>query len=659
MADWLTPAEIAAASLGEVPQSVRGLNRVILRDGWGSDAAKVRKAARRGGGFEYHVSLLPGAMRARLSLADSPLSDAQERVCLPHEGGDSAARWSRFEGLPERHKQEAGKRLAVLARAEVLALGGMAGTVSVKAAAAESGVAAASLYNWRALVKGLGRCDWLAALAPSFAGKAAGQARRAACEDQAYQMVKSDFLRPSGPKLSVCIERVREVAEREGWAMPSDRSLRRHIEMDVPREVQLVARAGQDAVKALYAAQTRTKMHFYAMRGVNMDGHKLDVFVKVPDGNSTRVTRVHLVGVQDLYSGKILAWRLSETENKETVRLVIGDMVTAFGIPDAIWLDNGRAFASHWISGGAKNRYRFKVKDEHPKGLLLELGLRDQDIHFTNPYSGQSKPIERAWLDLAELISKHPACEGAYTGNKVDAKPENYGTKAVPLETFRAHVAREIIRHNAREGRRSETCKGRSFDQTFDASLADIVVGPRTPTSAQAALWLLAAEQMRAQKGNGEIHFMGNRYWHEALTGHAGKNVTLRFDPDNLKAELRVYTGRGELICMARCIDKTGFDDQDAARAHGRNRRAYVNAVKATRDLHVRLSAEELARIYAGGAGEAPAAQERQRSKVTRLALLRSSGASQGEEPHTDSQWDEEAVADFSRGLRIVGGSAA
>jgi putative transposase len=504
-------------------------------------------------------------------------------------------------------------------------------------------VSAATLYNWRKSVDGIHRSGWLAALAPSYKG--AG--KRAACEDQAWQLLKSDFLRPEQPTLSSCIERMREVAERQGWTIPGDRSLRRRIEAELPRAVQVLKRSGADAVKALYPAQTRSRAHLKAMQAVNMDGHKFDVFVKMPDG---RVNRVFIVGIQDLYSGKILAWRLAEAENKETVRLVIGDMVERHGIPESIYLDNGRAFASKWISGGAATRFRFKVRAEEPRGLLLNLGLSSQDIHWTTPYSGQSKPIERAWRDLADRISKHPCCAGAYTGNRPDAKPENYGGRAVPLEEFRAHVARQIIKHNRRPKRNTKAANGRSFEATFQDSIADPfnVVAKASPS--QRAMWLLAAEQMKTRKDNGEIHFMGNRYWHEALIAHAAAHVTLRFDPDNLKEPLRVYDSKDRLICFAPCIDATGFDDQDAARTHGRNRRAYVNALKAQAELHVKLSADELARLYAAGAEEP--AEERQRSKVTRLALPKRAAPQEG-------GWDGDAEENFSRGLKLVGGSAA
>ena len=161
-------------------------------------------------------------------------------------------------------------------------------------------------------------------------------------------------------------------------------------------------------------------------------------------------------------------------------------------------LDNGRAFASKKITGQSRTRFRFKIREEDPEGLLTALGC---NLHWTQPYSGQSKPIERAWKDITEEISRHPFCSGAYTGNKPDAKPENYGNRAIPLADMQRHVAEQIAIHNARTGRKAAACAGRSFDETFAASLADPANIVTRATAAQRALWLLASEVIRAQRG--------------------------------------------------------------------------------------------------------------------------------------------------------------
>ncbi|WP_455474851.1 Mu transposase C-terminal domain-containing protein [Bartonella sp. B30(2025)] len=62
----------------------------------------------------------------------------------------------------------------------------------------------------------------------------------------------------------------------------------------------------------------------------------------------------------------------------------------------------------------------------------------------------------------------------------------------------------------------------------------------------------LTSEALRTQKGTGEIHFYGSRYWSQALNQHASQKVIVRFDPDNLHQDLRVYdlNNRFNLYCV-------------------------------------------------------------------------------------------------------------
>ncbi|MBL4733070.1 MAG: Mu transposase C-terminal domain-containing protein [Rhizobiaceae bacterium] len=630
--EWFNLDQIIAANRGELPISIGGLNKSIARAGWRLLKGMARKSPKRGGGWLYHVSLLPETIQARLSL-----NVVVETT--PEVTAERQALWHRYDALSKAQKNVCETRLKVVLSVEQYLASGMGRTAAARVVAAENNISMASLFNWRAKLAGFDQSDWLAALA----SEPKKTADRIECHEQAYIALKSDFLRPEKPTFTSCYRRMEKAAGKNNWApIPGERSMRRHLDQDVPKDVQKMARDGRERTKILYPAQRRTREHFHAMQAVNMDGHKFDVFVKWPDG---RIVRAMLVGIQDLYSGKIIAWRLCDSENKEMVRLVIGDMVDMHGIPEVIYLDNGRAFASKWITGGAKNRFRFKIREEEPQGLVVSLGMK---IVWTTPYSGQSKPIERAWRDLADTISRHPACAGAWTGNNIDAKPENYGNAAIPLEDFRNLVEQEIIEHNARSGRKATAVRGRSFDQAFEESLALETTIVKWPTEAQRSLWLLAAEQIRAQRGSGEIHFFDNRYWSPALTAFAGKKVTVRFDPDALHDGVAVYDIDDRFICQAKCLEDAGFDDVTAARSHNRDRRAYFKAVKDQEHLHRKMSVEELARLYTDKPTKKSTAPKPP-TKVTRLANAAAVAVKQPEEI-----WDDEAEASFSRGLRLV-----
>lgn len=646
--NFFTAQQIMQASQGEMPKSVGGFNKAVAKLGWRHDGSKARKQSGRegGGGWEYHISLLPSSMQSRLLIAHGSASNKNDDKTILNRD----AIWLNYEKLSADHKEQCAARLACLVEVAALRELGMTVSAAQRQVAKERHVAVATISNWKAMVRGKKRADWLAALAPNYGG----QSRRSECHPEAYDVLKSDFLRYEGPTFTSCYRRVKRAAKTHGWSpIPSERALRRHLDADVPRAVQIMARETKEVAKTLYPAQRRTRDHLHAMEAVNMDGHKFDVFVKLPDQD--KPTRMILIALQDLYSNKFVAWRLAETENKESVRLVIGDMVERYGIPDRISLDNGRAFTSKSISGGAKTRFRYKIRDEDPNGLLVALGV---EIHWTTPYSGQSKPIERAFRDLADTIAKHPVCAGAYVGNKPDAKPENYGSKAVELDVFKKLVDQEIHAHNTREGRTTPIAKGRSFAQVFADSIAEPTTIVRWPTLAQKSLWLMAAERIRTKKSNGEISLYDNRYWCEALTAYAGQKVTVRFDPQKLFAGVKIYDAEDRLIAEAPCIDDSGFHDVAAANVQARTRNNYMKVLREQKRLHARLSAEALSQIYAAGDIETETSNQPIRSKVTRIATTGRAGnlALAVSEDAEETGWSQSSEDAFARSLQLIKG---
>ncbi|WP_150526252.1 transposase domain-containing protein [Roseibium sediminis] len=642
MKEWFSFAELAEARLPDMPHSVRGLLKRAKKDGWTEKSRLVPGSTK--SVQEFHVSLLPGPAQLRLALLMEPAANDEEDP----QADARRKLWDRFHGLSEAQKRVCEERLKTLQAVTKFEVAGLKSADAIKRAAKTAGVSTATVYNWRSQVLHHEREDWLAALAPSTA-KAIEFAE---CHPDLWEMLKSDYLRPGKPGFSACYRRVEKFAKANEFVpFPSERSLRRRLNHEVPKSVQTMARESKDKAKTLYPAQRRTRSHIHAMQMVNMDGHTFDVFVLFP--GRKKPSRPCLVAIQDLFSGKIIGWRLSETENKETVRLVIGDVVETYGIFEDIYLDNGRGFASKWISGGAKSRFRFKVKDEDPDGLLTTLGAK---VHFTTPYSGQSKPIERAFLDLTDTISRHPLCAGAYTGRSPQHKPDDYMSRAIPFEKFKAFIAARIRDHNAQDGRTAANCKGRSFDETFRASMEDQATIVRVASPSQRALWLLASEAIKTRPGNGRIEFQGNRYWSEELTQYASKDVVIRFDPDNFHQPVKVYDLNNRFICDADCVHDAGFNDQDAARDHSRARRAFLKHQKELKDLHVQLSAQELATLYES-VDEPVAEPEPIHPAVTRL--IPNALADRKEQKLRESEEAENQSTEFedkfSRAMSLVG----
>jgi transposase InsO family protein len=584
---WFTAAELADLALPGLPKAKRKINEDHApRWALQIDATGVplsRKRAARGGGLEFHIDVLPAAARAELAKRGVAL--IAEVPATPET--TVSQRWTWFEGLNNAAKAKAQRRLEVIAQVDALVASGLKASAAVPSVAAGAGVGASTLWSWLALVEGVQPRNRLPYLAPQQAG---GRAE-AEIDEDAWQLLLSDYLRPEKPPFSSCYYRLERYAAKHGLRLPHERSLRRKLERDIDPRVVIMRREGADALRQTLPPLERTVADLHAMECVNVDGHKWDVFVEWPDGT---IGRPITVGIQDVYSRKILGWSTGKTESAVETRLAFAHVFESYGIPREAVMDNGRAFASKWISGGALSRFRFSIRDDDRLGILIALNIK---IHWTLPYRGQSKPIERAWRDFCSDIAKHPAFAGAYTGNKPDAKPENYRSKAVPLATFLQVVADEIGFHNARAGRRTEMGRGlRSLDQVFNESYAVSPIGKATPEDLRLAL--LAADDVRTDRRSGAIKLHGNRYWSEDLALVAGELVTVRFDPDDLHAPIHVYSREGEYLCSAGVWEATGFLDVAAAKDRARLESGYKKAVKAKVAAEQLLDASDVAALY-------------------------------------------------------------
>lgn len=652
--EWFSPGELAAMAVPGLPATTRGVQATADRNDWTRDSWRDRywrERSGQGGGVEFHYAIFPHAAKIRIAAEFAVVEAADER----EQAKRALSRedmWAWFERLPEKKKAEAKRRVEILDTIRALTESGMKKAFAVGQTVAhfkrenpKASLSMATVYGWEKIVGIVPRHDWLPWLAPRHAGRL----ETVTCDPAAWEMLRSNYLRPEKPTFQRCYRDLVEAAAKHGWAIPAERTLQRRID-GLDKRVVTFAREGREAVERLYPAQRRDRSGFHALEAVNADGHEWDVFVKWPDG---KVARPVMIAFQDLYSGMILSWRVDYSENKEAVRLAFGDMVEAWGIPDLCYLDNGRAFASKWISGGVANRYRFKVKEEEPDGIMTMLGVK---VHWTTPYHGQSKPIERAFGDMASNIAKHPAFAGAYVGNNPTAKPENYGSRAVPIADFLRVLHGEIDKHNRRAGRRAAVCAGRSFQEVFEESYAKSPI--KKATAEQRRLWLLAAQAIGADRDNGEIHMFGNRYWSESLLKCAGLKVVVRFDPGKLHAPLHVYRSDGAYIGEAPCVEDVGFADTERAGVHAKARKARVKAWRAMMEAERTLTPAQVAALLPEPE-EAPPPSE---SKVVRLisganALKPRQQTMEEPEEHPDEARTLDAYAqafDWRRGLRVV-----
>lgn len=653
---WFTAADLAGLRLPGLSSSKRKVNEQADAERWAlkvdrAGAPLARRRSGRGGGWEYNVAVLPAAASAELARRGL-LGDGGPAGCNAANDEETAVAapsqiWSWFDQQPDSVKDEARRRLAVVDMVEALERSGSTRSAAVAAAAAQANVASSTLWKWLEPLTGIAASDRLPLLAP----RRQGGGKTAEVDAGAWTFLVSDYLRPERPTFASCYERcLREYAAPRGLRLPHAKTLQRKLEREVDRRAVIARRHGADALRGTIPSQQRTIADLHAMELVNIDGHRWDVFVRWPDG---KIARPIMVAIQDVYSRKILSWRIDETESAVSTRLAFADLFRDHGIPKACVLDNGRAFASKLITGGVSNRFRFSVKPEEPTGLLTSLGVK---VHWALPFRGSSKPIERAFRDLCDSVAKRPEFAGAYTGNRPDAKPENYGSKAIPLEEFRRVVGAGIAAHNARPGRNTEACAGRlSFDDAFSASYARAPIGKAT--AEQLRMALLASKVIGCDRKDGSIRAYGNVWWSPAMSALAGRKVILRYDPDNLHAEVHVYGLDGRFLATAALEEKSGFLDAGEAQKRAKKEADLRKAARKAVELQQLLEAEDLAAlmVQADAPEPGPAPSVIRPVRVRGSAALKPVEAVQAETPPVQTTNDRLTLAmERMGGLRLV-----
>lgn len=562
-----------------------------------ADAARAALPVAGGVSAGQRPGNLPAALAGAAAGADAAASDSA--LSDAHAAVDAArnALWNWLATRPESIQAEGRRRAAICLKVRFLIDAGLRKGRAIAQVAEAEGVAVPTLSRWwygDARLPGVDRAnpgDYAPLLAPRYSGRET----QAEISPEAWQYLKADWLRPEQPAVAACYRRLQQCAPNHGWVVPSLKTIERRLEA-LPWQLVTLCREGRDELQRKLGHVTRTKGHLTPLEAVNSDGHVFDFMAKLPTGETGRPV---LVGWQDIYSGKVLSWRLGMTLNQHLVRLSFGDLIERYGVPGNAYLDNGREFANKWLTGGSDFRYRFTVREDDPIGLFGLLGVQ---AHFTTPYHGQSKPIERAWRDLCENIAKHPGLSGAYTGNSPVTKPDNYGERVVSWDEALAIVAAGIAEHNARTGRRTETAHGRSFDETFNTAYAQAVI--RKPSAEQRRLWLLAVEGVKVRQ-SGHVAIGGNLYWGDALPAYIGKKVAVRFDPEHLDQPVAVYSLAGELIGEAE-RRHARFDDMEAVKTYGRAKNRKTKAAQALRDAELLMTTTEAAAMLPT-LGELPA----------------------------------------------------
>ncbi|MGX2951661.1 transposase domain-containing protein, partial [Ursidibacter sp. B-7004-1] len=198
-------------------------------------------------------------------------------------------------------------------------------------------LSAGSLKNWWYLIKDAPRQDWLPLLLNN-SGK--GTKKVAEIDEDAWKFFKNFYYSREKPSIAHSYQVLKQAAALNGWEVPSISSLKRRMAREVPKTEEIYRRDGKYALSQMYPSQVRTVSMLEAMEWINGDGYQHNVWVRFPDGE---VKRPKTWLWQDVRTRKILAARTDKSENTDVIRLSLLDVISRYGLPKHLTIDNTRA----------------------------------------------------------------------------------------------------------------------------------------------------------------------------------------------------------------------------------------------------------------------------------------------------------------------------
>ena len=318
------------------------------------------------------------------------------------------------------------------------------------------------------------------------------------------------------------------------------------------------------------------------------DTHTFDVVTK-GDGGGTH--RLYLTAFMDARSGIFVGCHVADTNSSQNVLTALRRGILRYGIPDNIYVDNGREYLNKDV-GGTGHRTR-KTKNEWqgwddtekfvPPPVFTRLGIKMTNAIVRN---ARAKTIERRFCDVKNQISR---LFDTFCGGTVVEKPEQLkhllkGGEVVLDSDFTASVQTLLdgLMNESEYNGPVQRDHGKTKLQVWRDNLS------RKRIAAPADLNLMLMRSSRPLKvGRNGItaNLYGAKldyYTDEFTMQYQGKKVYYRYDPDDLRT-IRAYDPQDRFICELPCRDDMVLEygaNRESIQAAMHELRGYTKLVK-------------------------------------------------------------------------------
>jgi hypothetical protein len=375
----------------------------------------------------------------------------------------------------------------------------------------------------------------------------------------------------------------------------------------VPEMLRCLAREGVEAYKNNEEIISHRDIGAVApMDYLVMDHRRLDIFCLVRERGGWKLARPWLTAAIDMRTRKWLAWAIVEVPSSDSIACVLKRVFVDYGLPTAVYWDNGRDFTCQWFEGGGRRERRVGRIEDMDLTWRGVLGTLDIRVHHALPYNARAKLIEPNFLRVSNVDRALPE----WCGNSPSSRPERFeemvkdherwmaGLEACP--TFRTieeiaglygAAMRDINERPLEgEGMQKVTPAGRAWMCPNEAWENLIGGVPRRDVPAE-VLHMCFAMRKELTVQHGEVSTtIDGRVYHYRMADNSrrlmrlnGQVVALAYDPLDM-GEGAVYYG-DRFFGLVRCVElrrmgETAFvEDQQDRAATRRQLRKAIQAV--------------------------------------------------------------------------------
>lgn len=404
-------------------------------------------------------------------------------------------------------------------------------------------------------------------------GKRRGQSN---IPDDAFEYFKSLYLKEGSPSARSCWSTTagRFCIGGDISSFPSEDTFLRQVRLAIGESALYLARHGFKKWNRKYASYIeRDYSNLKAGECWVCDHAQIDVAVKDPA--TGKPVFPWLTWFVDMKTGKKLgAYLHTEAPNSDHIFMSFFMAAERFGLPDFLYLDNGRDMKCRDFAGASK-RHKVTVDEDQAASMLSSVGVTPI---FALPYNAPAKIIERQHLKIKQGLSMHMP---GYRGGNVVERPEKLAAEIkagsiLDFTEFRDHLYDWLENVLNKMPSHGKVLQGKSSDDQWNLE------NPVKRTIAKDALRLFCMRTSRPLSigRNGVKDSVLNvTYWSEWMTAQKGRKVYLRRPVEDFNecwvftAENDEYLGNATIAGTVPAIAKDAIGKQALKEAMGAKRR--------------------------------------------------------------------------------------